>query len=247
MDTYYIYEIDNYNYLIYIFDLGSSFLYSDYIVYNKFGQKYTFYNSKYYVLIKKNNYSFSISYLYYPISFYSTYINWRDQWIRKRDYIYNYYLTIKGKYNIIDESISYYLTLFDYSIYLLKDFSFDGLVSIQHNKMNIDDYFNPFNLRLDYRERDFAEYLKGIFFSNEYKNIDYKSIINRGIGIFRYELVISRMIFPSYYFDLFDNIVLNNKEQSILNEILNRQSEYNNYIKNIINIVDKKKKKKVPF
>ena len=239
--------IDNYNYLIYVFNLSTLFLNSDCIVYNKFGQNYTFYNSKYYVLIKKKNYSFSISYLYYPISFYSSYINWRNQWIKKRDYIYNYYLTIKGKYNIIDESISYYLTLFDYSIYLLKGFSFDSIVSIQHNKMIIDDYFNPFNLRLDYKERDFAEYLKEIFFNNEYKKIDYKSIINRGIGIFRYELVIARMIFPSYYFDLFDNIVLNNKEQSILNDILNRQSEYNNYIKSIINIVGIIPLKKVPF
>ena len=55
------------------------------------------------------------------------------------------------------------------------------------------------------------------------------------------------MIFPSYYFDLFDNIVLNNKEQSILIEILNRQSEYNKYIKNIINIVGIIPLKKVPF
>lgn len=232
---------------MYIFDLSKLFLHSNCFIYNKFGQKYTFYCSKYYVIIKKNNYSFSISYLYYPLTYHSSYINWREQWIKKRDYIYNYYLTIKGKFNIIDESISYYLSLFDYSIYLLKDFSFDSLVSIQHNKMNIDDYFNPFNLRLDYRERDFAEYLKEIFFSNEYKNIDYKSIISRGIGVFRYELIIARMIFPSYYFDLFDNIVLNNKEQSILIEILNRQSEYNKYIKNIINIVGIIPLKKVPF
>lgn len=209
--------------------------------------KYTFYNSKYYVLIKKNNNTFSINYLYYPATFYSTSIDWRKHWIRKRDYMYNYYLTIKGKYNIIDESISYYLCLLDYSIYLLKEINYDSVVSIQHSKMIIDDYFNPFNLRLDYKERDFAEYLKELFFNNNYKNIDYKSIISRGIGIFRYELVIARMVFPSYYFDKFDDIVLNNKEQSILSSVVNRQNEYNNYIKNIISIVGIIPLKKVPF
>ena len=113
--------------------------------------------------------------------------------------------------------------------------------------MIIDDYFNPFNLKLDYKERDFAEYLKEIFFNNKYKNIDYKGIIIRGIGIFRYELVIARMVFPSYYFDKFDDIVLNNKEQSILNNVVNKQNEYNNYIKNIISIVGIIPLKKVPF
>jgi len=247
LGIYYIYEIDNYNYLINIFDLSRLLPHSDIIISNKFGLKYTFYNSKYYVLIKKSYYSFSINCLYYPITIYSTYINWREQWIKKRDYIYNYYLTIKGKYNIIDESISYYLCLFDYSIYLLKNFSFDSNVSIQHNKMIIDEFFNPFNLRLDYKERDFAEYLKEIFFNKEYKNIDYKYVINRGFGIFRYELVIARMIFPSYYFDKFDDVVLNDVDQSVLNEILNRQIEYNIYIKNIIDIVGIIPLKKVPF
>ena len=129
----------------------------------------------------------------------------------------------------------------------MKDINYDNVVSIQHNKMIIDDYFNPFNLKLDYKERDFAEYLKEIFFNNKYKNIDYKGIISRGIGIFRYELVIARMVFPSYYFDKFDDIVLNNKEQSILNNVVNKQNEYNNYIKNIISIVGIIPLKKVPF
>lgn len=149
----------------------------------------------------------------------------RNLWIKKSNFLEELYFKNKNKYYLIDNSIDYYMAMLELAIYYLKD---------KNNSIYV-------------KEKYFSNYLKEIFFNNKYKNIDYKGIIIRGIGIFRYELVIARMVFPSYYFDKFDDIVLNNKEQSILNNVVNKQNEYNNYIKNIINIIGIIPEKKIPF
>ena len=48
-----------------------------------------------------------------------------------------------------------------------------------------------------------------------------------------YILLISRMLYPSYYFDLIDRIIFNNENEKILESIINRKEEYLDIIRNI--------------
>ena len=87
---------------------------------------------------------------------------WLELWINKSNYITNYYESIKGKYSIIDESIDYYIAMLEMGIcYLNKYFGYYDYVYQQHSII-ID---NESAIKEDIKERDFAEYLKYLFYS----------------------------------------------------------------------------------
>ena len=125
-------------------------------------------------------------------------------------------------------------------IYLLKDYDYYFKEEfIQHKIFNKEDYTNPFNLIEDCKERDFAEYLKYIFFEDKYQNIDISNIIQRGKEIFEYNLVIARMLLPNYYFNIVEDIILEKVNQNELKKIINKSSEYEEYLTQIIKEIEK--------
>lgn len=154
-------------------------------------------------------------------------IDWIDLWINKSDYIANYYENIKGKYEIIDESIDYYMAMLEMGIYYLHDYSnYYDYVYIQHNMLLNNE------LKEDFKERDFAEYLKYLFY-NDY-SIDYiYNILDNGSAKYNYYLVFARLLFPSYYFYYFDDIILNNKSYDKLKKVIELSCEYEMFLKNI--------------
>ena len=48
------------------------------------------------------------------------------------------------------------------------------------------------------------------------------------------KLLISRVLFPSFYFDLYEDIFNYNKDEKILNNIISRIDEYEEYLNSII-------------
>ena len=79
-------------------------------------------------------------------------LDWYDLWIKKSNYIINYYESIKGKYSIIDESINYYMVMLDMSIIYLKGYSdYYDYVYIQHGIILDNDKY----IKEDIKERDF--------------------------------------------------------------------------------------------
>lgn len=136
--------------------------------------------------------------------------------MEKSSLIEELYKKNKNKYKLIDNSIDYYMSMLELSIYYLKD------------------YDNIF----DIKERCFSNYLKVIFFNNSYKNINMEKIINKN-NTYNYNLVIARLFYADYYFDLVEDIFLEKKNQLELNYIINRVDEYWDYLKYIISIVEK--------
>ena len=171
--------------------------------------------------------------------------DWLDLWIKKSDYITDYYKNIKGKYDIIDESIDYYIAMLEMCIYYLKDyFDYSDYVYIQHNII----MDNDLCVKEDIKERDFAEYLKYLFY-NEY-GIDYVyDLIENNYNRFNYYLVGIRLLFPSYYFYYFERIINDNKDYDKLCEVINNASDYEDYLKSVINKINNYLIKKIvlPF
>ena len=161
-------------------------------------------------------------------------------WIERCDYIESFYRTIQGKYSIIDESLPYYLGMLNLSIYYLNDYSsYYDYAFIQHKNISECDYCNPLQFKIDIKERDFGEYLKYLFFTNQYRSVDLSSLIASGSSYFNYVLVFARMLYPNYYFDLLDDVILEKKNSFVLNEIISRISEYEDYLKNIFHEFEK--------
>ncbi len=160
---------------------------------------------------------------------------WNKLWATKIDY-YEYQLAhIVGNYKLIDESINYYIGLSENAISYLKynltnDYSLDLVLS--HKRIEENNYYNPLNLTVDYRARDVAGYLKFLFFQRKYHNFDFLSFFYKlNFNYNEYIMTFSRVIFPSFYFDVYDKIINKNENEIILLELLKRVDEYEDYIK----------------
>ena len=105
--------------------------------------------------------------------------------------------------------------------------------------MNLVDFFNPLNLIIDVKVRDICEYFKIKFFENEYiidevKNYLYLSKLNNS----EIMLFFIRLIYPSYYFDLYDNIIQEKIKEEKINIYINKINNYEIFLKNIYNIIN---------
>lgn len=203
----------------------------------------TEYNSNYYVLLLVNNSRFTNPII---INSYGE-VNWRKIWQEKSDYIESYYEHIRIQNPLVNESFDYYLGLLEFAIFYLGEDSYYGEIYIQQKKYD-NDINNPLNVVVDFKERNFAEYLKYLFISNEYKNIDMHNLIRKNKDNYNFDLVIARVIYPNYYFDLLDDIIDNDVDENILIDVIKRSDSFENYINYLMNEISLIYPiKKIPF
>lgn len=228
------------------------------IIFNKKGKFISTYQNKDYILLKYIKYNFKLEDLIYKnklaLSNKKKLLTWRNIWIDRSNYIEEKYQKIINKYNIIDESIDYFYGLLEAAIYLLRDYQkYYDYLYLQHILINYFDYFNPCNIKLDVKERDFSNYLKYLFFSNKYKDIYIDKIIINNLDNYNFNLILARLIYPDYYFNLLDELIDNNYifNNNIFDEIKNiilLVDDYELYISNIYRVLlENKVIKKVDF
>lgn len=222
------------------------------IIKNKFNSLITIYQGQKYVLLRLNevrsgDYEREIfNHIYIPPT--SKYTidrsNWYFLWSKKNDY-FEYQLShISGKYPLIDESIDYYIGLAETAISYIKYNSIDNTknnyddLTVCHRRINKDSIFNPLNVVVDHKERDIAEYLKYLFFNRENTEDKIKYIINNYKGnIFGYYRIYARLLYPSYYFDIYDGIINEQIPEEELRKIIERVNEYEQYLQKIFDIM----------
>ena len=108
-----------------------------------------------------------------------------------------------------------------------------------HDIINIDDtvysIYNPLNIIIDHKARDLAEYIKISFFNDNF------SIFEELDEYFKYNyfsfyginLLISRILYPSFYFEKYDEIISNKENESSILKITSRTSEYEKYLQDV--------------
>ena len=197
---------------------------------NKFYEIFSYYQDKYYILLKTHDLSFSRLFML-PYQGNMISLNWKNSWIQKSDFIQSYYSYYRGKYKNIDESFDYFLNLLELSIFYLDDYdTYFYSPYITHSSFSIEEYFNPLNIKIDVAERDFGEYLKYLFFHDSYDKSKICQLLYENRNVYRYSLVFARVLYPNYYFDLLDLIFMKKNDSSILNDVLGRVFEFREYI-----------------
>ena len=169
-------------------------------------------------------------------------INWAKLWESKVDF-FEYQITqVIKKYPIIYSIIDYYIGLSENAILYLKDISpsYIGEIcyGVCHKRIGVNstlfDLYNPLNLIIDYKVRDFSEYIKSAFFNNNNVEIIVNILFNNYyFDKFNLSLLISRLLFPSYFYDLFEKIMLGENESIIL-KITKKSSNYEDFINKLI-------------
>lgn len=169
--------------------------------------------------------------------------NWVALWSSKVDYIEYQMGHLIKKYPFLNNTIDYYLGLCENAITYIKNLKmfsdYKIPIGISHKRIIKDatlfDLYNPLNLIIDYKVRNIAEYLKDAFFKDE----DVNYILNIVFKNFWFDklnlsLLVARLLYPSYYFDLFEEIIDKELDENIIFPLTKKSSKYEEFIDLII-------------
>lgn len=146
-------------------------------------------------------------------------VNWKKLWEEKLDY-YEYQISELGlKYKKLRESFSYYSGLCENAICLLNYANFDVSMYSTYKRGRV----------IDNITRDVAEYIKYEFFYND--NI--VSIQKLNLTNTEYILLMSRLLYPSYYFDMYDGIIQGKIDEGEIDKIIKKNSAFELFLKSV--------------
>ncbi len=209
------------------------------IIFNKDGKIGTIIDNKTYALLMVNCLENEIVDLdeFLILKFDLPVSNWGNVWSDKLDYYAYQVSELALKKETLLNSFSYYVGLSENAITYFNMINKDNSQSfIQHRRIYAKNYeinyYNPLNMVIDFGIRDLAEYIKFSFFSNEFnidKIINYINKVNLDNTLIN--LLYARLLFPTYYFDVYDKIIINKRPEKDLIKIVNKSTEYEEFLK----------------
>ncbi len=222
------------------------------IIINKDNEVITMINNIPYVLIKlckyKNEEVFLndinyIGHMTYNIAFDKSLLrtDWVRLWSEKIDY-YEYQINQLGKkYPNLCNSLSYYIGLGENAIsYIVNNSKIDSSISpvVSHKRIRKRngsfEFYNPLNFVIDSRVRDIAEYIKDSFFTGKIDFYEIKSFFDvNKLTNNEYILLFSRLLYPTFYFDIYDDIINNDLDEEKIEPIINKCDEYEQFLYNM--------------
>ena len=197
--------------------------------------KKTFYvnlNESIFVMLRVNTYEDDILKLKDVVKFNNLLISnnlmmnedWASLWSRKVDEFETEMTDLNNDYPIIQESSHYYVGLAENAISYFR-----GVIN------------NPLTFTFDYDVRDLSEYIKSKFFAS---NLDYFEIedllSNYEFSSCSLRFLFSRLLYPSYYFDLVEDILNDIYDEKEIVKFISRIEEYEDFLMDIYTILNKR-------
>ena len=225
------------------------------IVFNKFGQISSDYDNNNYILLKINTSMSSDITINDIIKINNSLFlnkdkkelyrnNWAKLWESKVDY-FEYQIKELGRNKkIILNSFSYYIGLAENAISIAnicelynKD-KMNEKVVLSHRRIKYPcmeyEFYNPLEYIFDIQVRDVSEYLKSMFFYTdrnrtirELKNY----LLSTRLSNYEANMLYARLLYPTYYFDIYEKVIEDLKEESELLDIINKVDEYELFLK----------------
>ena len=168
--------------------------------------------------------------------------NWGDLWSKKIDY-FEYQIKELGKdKSIILDSFSYYIGLAENAIsYVNKINRVIGIsendnIVLSHRRVfypntNLN-YLNPLSFIFDLEVRDIAGYLKIEFFNGEDSLLDLITYLKiKKLTPYSYHMLYARLLYPSYYFDIYEDVMNNGADEEKLIPIIKKVDDYEIFLK----------------
>lgn len=169
-----------------------------------------------------------------------------DLWIEKLEYLKKQLINFGQNKKILIQSFNYFCGMAENAISIMKQCEKKKTCAksyLCHKRMyypnNTINYFDPTNFIVDYKSRDVAEYIKSCFFKNKIlPQEELRKIINNfKISSDDAEILFARMLFPTFYFDLFQqNVTTDSIDSSAFNKIIASIEQYKVLLNNIYNI-----------
>lgn len=176
--------------------------------------------------------------------------DWIKLWSEKIDY-YEYQISQVGKkYPLLCDSLSYFIGMGENAIsYLVNNLDSKSNVNlvVSHKRIYQErgslNFYDPLNFVVDSRVRDVAEFIKETFYNKTLNLYDLKSYFNMAnLNKNEYILLLGRLLFPTYYFDIYDDIINNGKSEELVINIIDRTDEYESLLNTIYKFILYEKK-----
>src|SRR5574344_430377 len=212
-------------------------------------------NNKYFLMLIKGiiNQNVSIDEFYFLDANLIAYLNykqisWNELWSKKIDYIEMQIADFAKSKNETIESFAFFSGLAENAISFLNQNSIEykkATLSFAHTRIYYPnkaiDYYDPTNLIIDYKIRDFAEYIKSKIFSGFYPEKELKYIyntilVNKNDALLFY----ARLMFLSTYFDSIEEILIDDKCEKTLDNYLLNLNIYMDVLKDVYYEISKK-------
>lgn len=167
--------------------------------------------------------------------------NWGKLWSEKIDY-FEYQIRELGKNKeVILNSFSYFVGLTENAISYVNKINNDykisnqDIVTIAHRKLHYPNfslnYNNPLNYVVDLEVRDVAEYIKMLFFNKEEVWDEIENYFqNNNLTDYSCQMLYARLLYPSYYFDMYEDILNGKKKEDELLNIIELIPNYENFL-----------------
>lgn len=261
-DKYYSFIYNGFIYRLYVYNdepRGSKFLYDtnrmlvgntlmSEIIININNEVLSSYNGIVYILIKlyanvnKRISLDEISFLSYSMYRKNINVNWGMLWSKKIDYLEDLINENGKKYPLIVDSFNYFVGMAENAISYFNTIDIDNEYKyvVSHKIIRFDDtvevLYNPMNIIFDFRVRDVSEYIKNSFFNKNYNIFEeLVSYLKKNyLSLTEVKLLISRLLYPSFYFEMYDDILIDNKEEKIILNVISRLDEYEEYLSKVI-------------
>ena len=165
--------------------------------------------------------------------------NWIKLWSDKIDYLEYQINQLGKKYNLIRDSFSYFVGMAETAIMLLQNISFKhSSLVISHkrikNNFTMFELYNPLNFIIDCKVRDISEFFKERFFVYPDVIEEIKKYLqNSYLSEIDCQLFLARMLFPTFYFDLFEEVIHDDKEEKEIVKIIEKVDSYQFFIKDL--------------
>ena len=162
--------------------------------------------------------------------------NWYQLWMNKMDY-FEYQISQFGKkYPLLRESFSYFEGIVETGISLLAITKIDkNLSCISHNRIKkkdtLFDFYNPFNFIIDVKVRDIVEYIKEMMMSDDSIFLIEQYLKNVKLSETEYRLFFIRLLYPSFYFDIYEKILDGKVEEEEITKAIKQIPQYEKVIK----------------
>lgn len=167
--------------------------------------------------------------------------NWANLWSEKLEY-YEYQIRELGKdKDVILDTFGYYEAMAINAISLINNnnYVFDeqkDKLTLSHRRIFFPNYklnfYNPLNYIFDLEIRDIAEYIKTDFFYGTEAYLDLKTFLNSvRLSNYSYQMFYARLLYPSYYFDIYDKIMNKQKDQQEMLNIISKSQDYEMFLR----------------
>ncbi len=160
--------------------------------------------------------------------------DWVTLWETKNDYFEAQINEIAKKYPNLCNYANYYIGLAENAIMYVKEankIEETTLISVCHKRINskntLFELYNPLRYVYDFRVRDVCEYIKSAFFNGENSYEIVKEYFKNNYISYKEALLFyGRLLYPSYFFDLYDDIVNNDLSENLIEDIAIMSCDY---------------------